>query len=60
VQYFNNKFALMISRIDHGEFITWVAIMYSHLDFKPKYRIRDFVFTIVACDNYFKIIINVP
>jgi len=27
VQYFSNKFAMMISRID-GEFVNWAAIMY--------------------------------
>jgi hypothetical protein len=31
VQYFSNKSIMMISRIDHGEFVNWVAIMYSQL-----------------------------
>jgi len=31
VQYFNNKFAMMISKADHGESINWVAIMYFQL-----------------------------
>ncbi len=30
VQYFNNKFAMMTSRANHGKSINWVAIMYSH------------------------------
>jgi hypothetical protein len=29
VQYFNNKFAMMVSIVDHGKFINQVAIMYS-------------------------------
>ncbi len=28
MQYFSNKFAMMISRIDHEKFVNWVAIMY--------------------------------
>jgi len=31
VQYFSNKFAMMISKVDHGEFVNWVAIMYFQL-----------------------------
>jgi hypothetical protein len=31
VQYFSNKFAMMISKANHGEFVNWVAIMYSQL-----------------------------
>jgi len=31
VQYFSNKFAMMISKVDHGESINWVAIMYFQL-----------------------------
>ncbi len=31
VQYFSNKFVMMISRAHHGESINWVAIMYSQL-----------------------------
>jgi hypothetical protein len=31
VQSFNNKFAMMISRVDHGESNNWAAIMYSQL-----------------------------
>ncbi len=31
VQYFNYKSAMMIFRVDHGESINWVAIMYSQL-----------------------------
>jgi hypothetical protein len=31
VQYFSNKFAMMIFRAHHGEFVNWVAIMYSQL-----------------------------
>jgi hypothetical protein len=27
VQYFSNKFAMMISRLDHGKSINWVVIM---------------------------------
>jgi hypothetical protein len=29
LQYFNNKFAMMISKIDHRESINWATIMYS-------------------------------
>jgi hypothetical protein len=28
VQYFNNKYAMMISKVDHGESINWATIMY--------------------------------
>jgi hypothetical protein len=31
VHYFSNKSAMMIFRIDHGEFVNWVVIMYSRL-----------------------------
>jgi hypothetical protein len=31
VQYFSNKLAMMISRINHGESINWAAIMYFQL-----------------------------
>jgi hypothetical protein len=31
VQYFNNKFIMMISRTDHGEFVNWVVIVYFQL-----------------------------
>jgi hypothetical protein len=31
VQYFSNKFAMMIYRVDHGEYVNWVAIMYFQL-----------------------------
>ncbi len=31
VQYFSNKFAMMISRINHGEFVDWATIMYFQL-----------------------------
>jgi hypothetical protein len=31
VQYFSNKFAMMISKANHGKFVNWVAIMYSQL-----------------------------
>ncbi len=30
VQYFN-KFAMMISKVDHGESMNWATIMYSQL-----------------------------
>jgi hypothetical protein len=26
VQYFSNKFAMMIFRVDHGEFVNWATI----------------------------------
>jgi len=29
--YFSNKFAMMISIVNHGESINWAAIMYSQL-----------------------------
>jgi hypothetical protein len=29
VQYFSNKYAMMISKADHGEFVNWEAIMFS-------------------------------
>jgi hypothetical protein len=28
VQYFSNKSAMMISKIDHGEYVNWAIIMY--------------------------------
>jgi DNA replicative helicase MCM subunit Mcm2 (Cdc46/Mcm family) len=28
VQYFNNKSTMMISKVDHEEFMNWVVIMY--------------------------------
>jgi hypothetical protein len=28
VQYFSNKSAMMISKIDHGEYVDWAIIMY--------------------------------
>ncbi len=31
VQYFSNKFAMMISKADHGESVNWAAIMYFQL-----------------------------
>jgi hypothetical protein len=31
VQYFSNKFSMMISKAHHGEFVKWVAIMYYQL-----------------------------
>jgi len=31
VQYFSNKFAMMISKADHGEYVDWATIMYSQL-----------------------------
>jgi hypothetical protein len=31
VQYFSNKSTMMISRLDHGEFVNWVIIMYFQL-----------------------------
>jgi hypothetical protein len=31
VQYFSNKFAMMISKADHGMFVYWVVIFYSQL-----------------------------
>ncbi len=31
VQYFNNKFAMMMSKVYHGKSINWVAIMFSQL-----------------------------
>ncbi len=31
MHYFNNKYALMISRINYGKFVNWAAIMYSQL-----------------------------
>jgi hypothetical protein len=31
VQYFSDKFAMMISKINHGESINWATIMYSQL-----------------------------
>jgi hypothetical protein len=31
VQYFSNKFAMMISKEDHGKFVNWAAIMYFQL-----------------------------
>ncbi len=31
VQYFNNKFAMMISKADHGESMNWDIILYSQL-----------------------------
>jgi hypothetical protein len=29
VQYFSNKYVMMISKVDHGEFVNWDAIMFS-------------------------------
>ncbi len=29
VQYFNNKYVMMISKADHGKFVNWVTNMYS-------------------------------
>ncbi len=31
VQYFCNKFAMMISKVDHGKYVNWVIIMYYQL-----------------------------
>jgi hypothetical protein len=31
VQYFSNKFAMMIFKADHGRFADWTEIMYSQL-----------------------------
>jgi hypothetical protein len=31
VQYFNNKSTVMISKVDHGKSINWVAIIYYQL-----------------------------
>jgi len=31
VQYFNNKSTMMISKVDHEEFMNWVIIMYFQL-----------------------------
>jgi hypothetical protein len=31
VQHFNNKFAMVISKADHGEFVNWDVIMFSQL-----------------------------
>ncbi len=31
VQYFSNKFAMMISKVDYKKFVNWVAIMYFQL-----------------------------
>jgi hypothetical protein len=31
VQYFSNKFAMMISKADHGKFVNWAIIMYSQM-----------------------------
>jgi hypothetical protein len=31
VQYFNNKFAMMISKVDHRKFVNWAIIMYFQL-----------------------------
>jgi hypothetical protein len=31
VQYFCNKFVIMIYRTDHGEYVNWVTIMYFQL-----------------------------
>jgi hypothetical protein len=31
LQYFSNKSTMMISKVDHGKSINWVAIMYSQL-----------------------------
>ncbi len=31
VQYFNNKFAMMIYRTSHGEYVNWATITYSQL-----------------------------
>ncbi len=31
VQYFSNKSTMMISKVDHGEFVNWATIMYSQL-----------------------------
>ncbi len=31
MEYFNNKSALMISRVNHGELVNWVVIMYYQL-----------------------------
>jgi hypothetical protein len=31
VYYFNNKYAMMISRADNGKFVSWVIIMYFQL-----------------------------
>jgi hypothetical protein len=28
VQYFSNKSTMMISKVDHGEFVNWATIMY--------------------------------
>jgi hypothetical protein len=31
VQYFSNKSAMMIFRVDHGEFVNWDVIMFFQL-----------------------------
>jgi hypothetical protein len=31
VQYFNNKFSMMIYRAHHGKFVNWATIMCTHL-----------------------------
>ncbi len=31
MQYFSNKFDMMISKVDHGKFVNWAAIMYFQL-----------------------------
>jgi hypothetical protein len=31
VQYFSNKFVMMIFRADHGKYVNWVVIMYFQL-----------------------------
>jgi hypothetical protein len=31
VQYFSNKFAMVISIVDNGEFVNWVTIIYFQL-----------------------------
>jgi hypothetical protein len=31
VQYFSNKFVMMISKVDHGEFVNWPTIKYFQL-----------------------------
>jgi len=31
LQYFSNKFAMMISKVDHGKSINWATIMYYQL-----------------------------
>ncbi len=31
LQYFSNKSTMMISKVDHGKFVNWVAIMYLQL-----------------------------